>query len=449
MKLSKRLLSLSLLLALPLASCGGDPSEQPSEGQSEQLEAKITIQDITLIEGEFVDLYSLVTFEPVTSVDTLTFIIVEGGEFVQINANDVLLALAEGAAKVEARGDNIDASTTFNVTVTAAPKPEQTPFELFNIDGTFEGNLDRWVFSGPTASLHQEPEADADRGEEDLQIKLWTGDYVEGLTSSLIDFELSYTFEDKDLIDGTYTLQFDIVGALTEVKATINGTEYSSLNGDIIVNGGGYTTNYIVYEQVGTAFTLKLSFYGADGNVNWGYLDDIKLTAGDVKPVEVAENLIVDGGFEQLGAVGGDFANQSAWVFAGVANANEWGENLKFNSDGARTGSYGLNYWHGSSEADDFTITQTVTIEQAGNYLLSYDITGGDYSIANSEFTSIRVIQNDVELANEFLAPSANYVTVELEPLALEAGVIDIVFRIQTTASNTWIKIDNVSLKAA
>lgn len=449
MKLSKRLLSLSLLLALPLASCGGDPSEQPSEGQSEQLEAKITIQDITLIEGEFVDLYSLVTFEPVTSVDTLTFIIVEGGEFVQINANDVLFALAEGAAKVEARGDNIDASTTFNVTVTAAPKPEQTPFELFNIDGTFEGNLDRWVFSGPTASLHQEPEADADRGEEDLQIKLWTGDYVEGLTSSLIDFELSYTFEDKDLIDGTYTLQFDIVGALTEVKATINGTEFSSLNGDIIVNGGGYTTNYIVYEQVGTTFTLKLSFYGADGNVNWGYLDDIKLTAGDVKPVEVAENLIVDGGFEQLGAVGGDFANQSAWVFAGVANANKWGENLKFNSDGARTGSYGLNYWHGSSEADDFTITQTVTIEQAGNYLLSYDITGGDYSIANSEFTSIRVIQNDVELANEFLAPSANYVTVELEPLALEAGVIDIVFRIQTTASNTWIKIDNVSLKAA
>lgn len=137
--------------------------------------------------------------------------------------------------------------------------------------------------------------------------------------------------------------------------------------------------------------------------MNWGYLDDIKLTAGDVKPVEVAENLIVDGGFEQLGAVGGDFANQSAWVFAGVANANnKWGENLKFNSDGARTGSYGLNYWHGSSEADDFTITQTVTIEQAGNYLLSYDITGGDYSIANSEFTSIRVIQNDVELANEF-----------------------------------------------
>lgn len=50
MKLSKRLLSLSLLLALPLASCGGDPSEQ--------LEAKITIQDITLIEGEVVDLYS-------------------------------------------------------------------------------------------------------------------------------------------------------------------------------------------------------------------------------------------------------------------------------------------------------------------------------------------------------------------------------------------------------
>lgn len=80
--------------------------------------------------------------------------------------------------------------------------------------------------------------------------------------------------------------------------------------------------------------------------------------------------------------------------------------------------------------------------------MLSYDIYGGDYSQENSANTTISVLQEETIVASEFISPSGTYATITLPDLSLVEGERIIAIRIQTTASNTWIKLDNFVLTA-
>lgn len=456
MKLSHkhtRLLPLvATLLILPLAACGGGNSSSESSDSS----PSIVISDITIEEKESIDLYDYVEFYPEGSEDTINFVITSGDDVVTITESGYLTGLKEGVANVTGTTDSTNLSDSFTVSVTAALEPETTPWEQFNADGSFEAEdaLDRFNLTGPTASLQTiEADSDSSRNHEGLALKLWTGDYQAATdetpeVSSLVDFSLGYTFTDDTLVAGTYTLEFDIVGALSTLEAEVNGTTYSWANGDLTLNGSKYVTNYVVFEQTSATFELELKFFGANGDVNWGYVDDIKLVSGNQKPeIPQVTNLLSDGSFEELGTVGGDFSLQSIWELTGTPGTNDWGANLKIDSSGANDGSYGINYWHGSSTEDDFTIAQTISVT-AGTYVLSYDIYGGDYSQENSANTTISVLQEETIVASEFISPSGTYATITLPDLSLVEGEVTIAIRIQTTASNTWIKLDNFVLTA-
>jgi len=433
----KHLSALSFLIMTlgltSLASCGP------------QAEKSITVENLNLMVDQSVNLEEYVTFTPLDSIDTLNFTIIEGNNVAAINENNYLTALAVGEAKIKAETDNTGVSDFFTVFVSANTTDY---WATFNHDGTFDNGLGGFTLSGSTASLHT-VEADVDRSAEGQAFKLWTGDYsADPVTSSLVDVTLAYEFSDPELSAGTYTLMFDLVGSLSTIEVTVNDNVFTLADGDVVNNAAKYVTNYLVFTLSGEALDLSMYFYGEDRNNNWGFLDNVCLEAGDQTPVvEPETSLVTDGGFENIGVQEGVFANQTAWILTGTVGTNDWGSNLKFNSDAAYFGSYGLNYWHGSTSEDDFTISQIMTAE-ASLYQLSFAIYSGDYNATNSANTKITLIQGEVIVLSEFLSPSASYVVRDYPDLSLSSGEVRLEIRFQTTASNTWIKLDDITLSA-
>lgn len=446
---------LPALFGLLLTGCGGQTSsEEPSV--SSEVQKTISIEDVVLEVNESIDLSTITTFTPADSIDTVTYIIATGGqEIVTINRQGTLTALKAGTTSVTATINNTHVSTSFNVTVTEPSYVDVDYIASFNELGTFENDLDGWTLLGTTASqMSVDVDGDTNRNRTTKALKLWVADYAaaSGETpevSSLIDFTIGTSFTEEDFVSGTYTLSFDIIAEITTVEVTINDTKYTRANEELTVTTGGYNTNYIVFEQTSKDFVFSMYFYGGNGDNNWGYVDNIYLQEGDHKPIEVVvENLLEDPGFEIAGKNG---IASSPWILTGTPGVNTWGNNLKFDGNGARSGSYGFNYWHGNAVEDDFTLHQTVTVTTAGNYDLTYFIYGGDYTATNSANTKIFVSQNDTVIKEMAIPVSkAGFTEKMLENIALSEGAVTVTIRIQTTIYDAWIKLDDfvLTLKA-
>lgn len=428
---------------LILTGCGNASSE---------VQYSMSIADFTLEVNDSVSIPEYIVWTPADSIDTVKYIIASGGEsIITINLQGTMVANAAGVTSVTVTTNNTKISTSFAVTVTAPSINNVDYIAAFNELGTFENDLDGWTLSGNTASqMSVDVDGDTNRNRTTKALKLWVADYAEGTSetpevSSLVDFTIQTSFTEEDLVAGIYTLSFDIIAEITMVEVSINGTKYTRAAEQLTVTTGGYNTNYIVFEQTNKEFTFSMYFYGSNGDNNWGYVDNIKLEEGDTKPIEVVvENLLEDPGFEIAGKSG---IAASPWVLTGTPGVNPYGNNLKIDGNGAHLGSYGFNYWHGNAVEDDFTVHQTVTVVTTGNYDLKYFIYGGDYNQTNSPNTKIIVSQNDTVVKEMALPVSGGGFTEKvLEDIALVAGEVTVTIRIQTTGSNTWIKLDDFVL---
>ncbi|MCX5775990.1 MAG: hypothetical protein NTV44_06560, partial [Firmicutes bacterium] len=185
----KKFLSLLAIVVMGvgfLSGCGGTSSES-------SVANTIHVDDQNIMVGDVVE--PDVTFTPTTSIDSYTFTAPD--ETIVTIQNHFITAIAAGEVTVTCTTNNTDVSTTFLITVTA---PEvSTTIPDFNAAGTFENGLTGWTLTGTTASVVT-AEADADRAQEDMQLKLYTG--------AAIDFTISYTL--ANLPAGTYTFSFEI-----------------------------------------------------------------------------------------------------------------------------------------------------------------------------------------------------------------------------------------------
>lgn len=415
----KYLITLILCSILVVSGCNKN-STSSSVNSSINEGKSIHIEDITLRVGDSIDIE--VTFIPASSVTSVTY---STSTIAEIR-NGVLTALVPGEDDITCT--TIDSiSTTFHLTVLPKVEVELTPMELFNKLGTFDDELEGWNLSGNSAEVIT-VSYDPDRSKEDNGLKLWTDGEV--------DITLNTTI--NSLEAGVYTISFEMVGGnLDSALLTLNDEEFSWVTGDIIIATTGYKTSYFVYEvkeSENIEFTLTIK--GAATNGGWGFLDNIKIEKGNTKPrVELIENLIVNGDFEQA---------ISNWAFIGTYSGT-----IKQDAGSANNGLYGLNYWANGTSNDSLDIKQTINIEESGTYTLSImGILGDDNSsyLINNNYIYLTQGTNTKKVELTRTNWNGGVFTKFETEVKLTVGETEVGIHIFTTSGTSWYHLDDFIL---
>lgn len=391
-------------------------------GSSSSAADTISVADQNIKVGDVIE--PEVTFTPITSIDSYGFTAPD--ESVVSIKNHFITGEAAGTVTVTCTTNNTGVSTTFVVTVTV---PEiNASIAAFNEAGTFENGLSAWTLSGETASV-MSTENDADREQEDMQLKLFT--------DGLIDFTIGYTL--ANLPAGPYTFSFEIAaGNLTVAVCRINGHDYVWSDGDFAM-GTSYIKNYFFLETTAAQNVgFSLYFYAPAADKGWGYLDNIMIEEGDTRPgPEIGpKNYVNDGSFESAGLTN--------WTLAGTC-----GGTLVVNAKSPHSGSKNLDYWGNDVAGDNFTLSQTIASVDAGShYTARLFILNGDDNSAALIDSYFYVKQGDViqQVAITNLGWATTMFEVKIENLTLTAGAAEIGLHIQPGSAEYWMQVDDIQL---
>ena len=436
-------LLLLLLATVSLTACGGTSQTPSGTSNTSEVTATMSLDDLVIQVDDAVPLNPV--FNPISAASSVTYEI-ENEDIVSISRSGILLGLAEGVTNVTATSET-DLTDTFQVTVNAS---DEDPVEQFNTYGQFEDtNIPGWILSGPTASLHI-VEGDADRGQEDLQLKLFTGDFnAEDENASLIDMTLTLAYE-GEFEAGDYTLVFDLVGVVNDVSLTLEGVTYTKGAGEILMSAGSYRSTYIQFSLASKkALSLSFTFYSPGTQTNWGYMDDVKLELGHTKPVVVVPedgNLLSDGSFEVAGS-------QTEWLDEATNEYLDWqiagtlrtGEEVTLNSwAGHEDYSLKYNFWpSASTDKGDVKVFQTFTLDTSTTLNLSYFVASG--GITDSH---LYIEVDGVEAYRVLIPNSGSYAQQTLNSISLPAGEVEFGVHIQE-GFQTWIHLDYFLLTIA
>ncbi len=421
-------------------------SETPS---TSEVSATLTFEDLVIKVDDAVPLNPV--FNPTSAASAITYEI-EDPTIVSISRSGILLGLVPGVTNVTATSET-ELTDTFQVTVEENDRPEVTALEEFAIIGQFEeANLPGWQLSGPSAEKHA-IDIDADREQDDSQLKLWPGDFdEEDETASLVDFTLTLVY-DGEFEASDYTLVFDLVGNIDVIEVELEGTSYTKALKQVNIGGAAYRTTYIEF-SLNEAQTLDLSFmFQSPGTqANWGFLDDVNLEEGHTKPELPVDpddgNLLNDGSFEIASAQVGFLDENSNefldWQIEGTLRTME---SISFD-EWTTQGDFSLkyNYYPNSVDSErpvgDMKVYQYFTIEEAGMFDLSYYVAAG--GIIN---TKLIIIVDDIEVYAHDVPNSSTYSKQTLNDIELPAGEAE--FRIHFQEDkDTWIHLDYILLTA-
>lgn len=428
-----KIFSLLALATVSLSACGDSPSVQ----------ATLTFEDLVIEVGDSVPLNPV--FNPIAAATEITYV-VENPTILTISRSGILTGQAVGETTVTGTS-RTQLQDTFSVTVNESSVVPLTSIEQFNEYGTFEdAELPGWTLTGTTADK-QVVGVDADREEEDNALTLWTGDYnAEDATASLIDFTLHST-HNQLVPAGDYTLEFDMVGVVNTIEVTLEGVTYTKANNEVVIGGASYRTTYIEFTlALEKSISLSILFNSPGTQTNWGYLDDVRIVSGHVKPDIPVEpndgNYLKDGSFEIAGAqvpyLSADSNEFLAWQIAGDLRKQE---EVTLNS-WTTQGDYSLKYNYYPSVVNterpigDVKVFQTFTLADANTFNLSYYVASGGVS-----GTSLYILVDGIEVYTSAIPNSASYSKQNLTNIALTPGVVE--FGVHFLEDkDTWIHLD-------
>ncbi len=389
----------------------------------------IAVADQTIEVGDVIE--PDVVFTPADSVDTYTFTAPEATvaqpAIVTIR-NHAITGVRAGVVTVTCATVNTGLETTFTVTVTA---PTTNPtMDAFNEAGTFENGLTAWTLTGTTASV-MSTEADNDRAQTDMQLKLYTG--------GEIDFTISYLLQ--GLPAGTYTISFEIsAGQLTTVECSIDEAQYTWENSQIVFGAANYTTNFFLVELTEASDVgFGLTFYAGPTDNGWGYVDNIKIETGDTRPENPQgyQDYVTDGSFEA--------GNLDAWTIDGTC-----GGLLTVKTNNPHSGAKNLDFWGNDVAGDNFTLKQTITNVAAGsNYTAKVYVINGDDNSAPLTDAYFYVAQgeNTDMVAITVTGWSAGYTEYTISGISLNATEsVEIGVHFQPGSAKYWMQLDDIQL---
>lgn len=427
----------ALVLLLGLFILGGCKNSSSSAPVTSSVESSLTITDVT---GEVGDIVPLaITFVPVSAAAQITYSNYD--ESIALITDDTVLMLKAGVTNVTAISR--DLATTFKITVTEKVV-SVTVLDGFNEYGAILEGLPGFVLTGDNLEAHiVENDADREGHEDALRI------YVDE-TDPAIDFTLTSTYAANHKFPaGDYTLSAELVGNPQEVIVTINEDIYKKSLGEIEVVGGAYKRSYFEFsltEQSSFDFSLRVT---SPANVGtWGYIDNIMLEEGHVKPEETDPeinegNLLLDPGFEAAGKVG--IANSPVWAVEHIQTGGTY--DVKTDGWAANGTSYSLklNYWPDSSSAPEIeaTISQTFTVEEDGEYELTYFIATGGFVKSRLYITQADEVVHSFAVIKTTIDP---FRIVPGEKVDLTAGEYTFVIHFKES-SNVWAHLDDFVLE--
>lgn len=428
---------LKLFLMATLAFVGLSACSQTSEA------ATLTFENLVIQVNDTVSLEPV--FTPSSAATSVTYDI-EDETIVSISRSGILTGLAEGQTDVVATSQN-NLTDTFSVTVNPSTVIPLTSIEQFNEYGTFEeAALPGWDLTGTTAEK-QVVGIDVDRAQEDNALTLWTGDFnAADDTASLIDFTMTST-HDQPIPLGNYTLTFEMVGVVNTIEVTLEGQTYTKANKEIVIGGGAYRKSYIEFTlTTSKVISLSMMFNSPGTQTNWGYLDDVKIEPGHIKPELPGEpndgNYLSDGSFEIAGAqvdyLSADSNEFLAWQIAGDLRNEETVTLNSWTTQGDVSLKY--NYYPAAVNTErpigDMKVFQKFTLAEATTFNLSYYVAAGGVS-----GTNIYILVDGVEVYTSAVPNAASYTKINLSNIALGAGEVEFGVHYQED-KDTWIHLD-------
>jgi len=438
-----RTLLLLVLASVSLSACGGTTSHDSTGSGLSETTASLSLEDLVIKVDDSVPLNPV--FTPTSAATSVSYVIADA-EVVAISRSGILTGRKAGATTVTATSET-NLTATFSVTVNEKDEVELSPLELFNEYGQFEDeSLPGWALTGTTAEKHV-PEIDADR-EEDMALKLWTGDYsADDEAASLVDFTMTSTFTEV-LPAGDYTLSLELVGSIAEITLTLEGVSYSRQNDVIAISGGAYRQSWIEFTlATDKTISLSITFLSPGTLTNWGYLDNVTLHEGHVKPVLPDEpsdgNYLKDGSFEIAGSQTGFLSEATnAYLDWQIAGALRTGEQITFDGwAGHEDYSLKYNYWPSTSgAAGNVKVFQTFTLDEGATFNLNYYVASG--GITNIK---IYILVDGVEVSSTLIPNSGSYSQKQINDIVLPAGLVEFGIHIQE-GYQTWMHLDYMLL---
>ncbi|MGN1168218.1 MAG: glycosyl hydrolase 53 family protein [Lachnospiraceae bacterium] len=241
----------------------------------------------------------------------------------------------------------------------------------------------------------------------------------------------------SELPAGEYTLTSYVMGSGADVKLTF-GEEASDATRLEGYNTWQTLTNTFTVEEkqndVTVGFVVDVA---ADG---WGYLDCLKISG----KTQETESTINYEWKESSYIVNGDFetADYSGWTISGDADVeysvktDEWASNNTTNI---------LNIYNGGSDAEAFSLSQTVTLP-AGTYKLAWNQDGAEYASGLS--MSVSATEAITEKVLDATTGWDAWATCESEEFTLtEQTEVTIAFS-GNLAAGYWGDFDNIVLSS-
>lgn len=429
-------LGLFLLSGCKNGSSSANGTSLPSDS-SALVTGSLAISDVT---GEVGDIIPLqITFDPVSVAAQVEYS--DYDETIALISDDTVLALKAGETNV--RATSRDLSTTFTITI-SEKTVVTSPLDVFNEYGAITEGLPGFSLTGENVEEHiVENDNDREGHEEALRI------YVDE-SDPAIDFTLTSTYAANNKFPaGDYTLSVELVGNPEEVIVTINEDVYKKSLGDIEVIGGSYKTSYFEFtlpRESTFDFSLRVTSPANQGT--WGYIDNIILQEGHVKPEDTGpevdeNNLLRDPGFETAGKVG--LANSPVWEVEHIQTGGTY--DVKTDGWAANGTAYSLklNYWPGSSNAPEIeaTVSQTFTVTEDGEYELTYFIATGGFSTSMLYIAQEDLVVHSFAVVKRAIDP---FDIVPGEKVDLTAGEYTFVIHFKES-SNVWAHLDDFLLE--
>ncbi len=424
-KLSRRLL---LFGALLVTSCTPKPA------------GSLTINDVVATVGDIVPL--TITFEPISVASSIVYSNYDTE--VATISDDTLLALKAGTTTAKAVSGKLE--TTFSITVNDRAIPVD-PVAKFNEYGEITDGLPGFLLTGDNLEHHiVENDNDREGHEDALRI------YVDDESDPAINFTLTSTYSaNTDFPTGDYTISVEMVGNPDEVIVEVDDTLYKKSENEVDIFTGSYTTSYFEFNlALKRSFAFSIEVSAAAGRDAWGYIDNIVLHNGHIKPEEeeppVSESLLVDGGFESAGALP-NLNDSPVWDVNYIKTA----ETLMVQTDSWTTNSsrysFKFSYWpannSGAPDAE-VTVSQTFTVTSAGDYELTYLM-----ATDGLKDSLMYLLQDEVIVHNFAVRKTATsagtFDPIAPETVTLEAGEYTFVLHLKENTQR-WAHFDDFSL---